>query len=112
MHILPKTLNGNNNNKKTNIRKHALFSRMIEYIQRERNSMSFFLKDYFFFLKYKLNYFLLRWFEPFVMQWLNENDDMSMEYLHNALEKDRQTGVNFFFLNKISNILKIVSTNI
>ena len=29
------------------------------------------------------------------MQWLNENDDMSMEYLHNALEKDRQTGVNF-----------------
>ena len=38
--------------------------------------------------------FSLRWFEPFVMQWLNENDDMSMEYLHNALEKDRQTGVN------------------
>ncbi|CAF1340173.1 unnamed protein product [Adineta ricciae] len=33
-----------------------------------------------------------RWFEPFVMQWLNENDDMSMEYLHNAVEKDRQTG--------------------
>jgi hypothetical protein len=29
------------------------------------------------------------------MQWLNENDDMSMEYLHNALEKDRQTGVKF-----------------
>jgi len=33
-----------------------------------------------------------KWFEPFVMHWLNENDDMSMEYLHNALEKDRQTG--------------------
>ncbi|CAF1120793.1 unnamed protein product [Adineta steineri] len=33
-----------------------------------------------------------RWFEPFVIQWLNENDDMSMEYLHNAVEKDRQTG--------------------
>ncbi|CAF4717104.1 unnamed protein product, partial [Rotaria sp. Silwood2] len=33
-----------------------------------------------------------KWFEPFVMQWLNEYDDMSMEYLHNALEKDRQTG--------------------
>jgi hypothetical protein len=31
------------------------------------------------------------------MQWLNENDDMSMEYLHNALEKDRQTGVNLKF---------------
>ncbi len=45
---------------------------------------------------------MLRWFEPFVMQWLNENDDMSMEYLHNALEKDRQTGVNKIYLkNKI-----------
>jgi len=35
--------------------------------------------------------FLFRWFEPFVIQWLN--DDIFMEYLHNALEKDRQTGV-------------------
>ncbi|CAF3956356.1 unnamed protein product [Rotaria sp. Silwood1] len=33
-----------------------------------------------------------KWFEPFVIRWLNENGDMSMEYLHNALEKDRQTG--------------------
>ncbi|CAF3971832.1 unnamed protein product [Rotaria sordida] len=33
-----------------------------------------------------------KWFEPFVIQWLNENDDMSMEYLHNAFTKDRQTG--------------------
>ncbi|CAF1480942.1 unnamed protein product, partial [Rotaria sordida] len=33
-----------------------------------------------------------KWFEPFVMQWFNENDDISMEYLHNALEKDQQTG--------------------
>ena len=31
------------------------------------------------------------------MQWLNENDDMSMEYLHNALEKDRQTEVRHLF---------------
>jgi hypothetical protein len=28
------------------------------------------------------------------MQWLNENGDISMEYLHNGLEKDRETGVN------------------
>jgi hypothetical protein len=44
---------------------------------------------------------LSRWFEPFVIQWLNENDDISMEYLHNAVEKDRQTGVNMNLLKKI-----------
>ena len=56
---------------------------------------------------------LFRWFEPFVMQWLNENDDMSMEYLHNALEKDRQTGVRtakLFFVQL--QIEYLVSTNI
>ena len=31
------------------------------------------------------------WFEPFVMSWLNDNDDISMEYLHNAYEKDKQS---------------------
>lgn len=31
------------------------------------------------------------WFEPFVMNWLNDNDDISMEYLHNAYEKDKQS---------------------
>lgn len=47
------------------------------------------------------------------MQWLNENDDMSMEYLHNALEKDRQTGVRtakLFFVQL--QIEYLVSTNI
>uniref|UniRef100_T1IYB8 Protein unc-13 homolog B n=1 Tax=Strigamia maritima TaxID=126957 RepID=T1IYB8_STRMM len=32
------------------------------------------------------------WFEPFVMQWLNENDEVSLEYLHSAFIRDQKDG--------------------
>ena len=52
--------------------------------------------------------FFSSWFEPFVSQWLSENDEVSMEFMIGAFDRDIRDEVNTFYALPLSTLFKIV----
>ena len=68
----------------------------MQYIFRRLNSISHLIIITFYLDLYFIFYF--RIFEYFIMLWLAENDEMSLEFMYGAIDKDKKDGVCFIFV--------------